>query len=136
MCIHKNNPKLLELCFFLCHLIRVLHLKQILLVVMKGNLADDCNCHSDILMHPHIMMELCIQNWPIFEVFVDCFLAVLNLCHHLLPLLQYCHTLWAPNFQWCSTNVTIICLHTFKLLQESHKNLTENLKIIPLSRVP
>jgi hypothetical protein len=56
---------------------------------------------------------------------VDCFLSVLNLCHHLLPLLQYCHTLWAPNFQWCSTNVTIICLHTFKLLQECHKNLKE-----------
>ena len=123
MCIHKNNPKLLELCFFLCHLIRVLLLKQILLVALKGNLADDCNSRKDTSMHPHFMTKLCVQNSPIFEAFVDCFLAAPNPQHHFLPLLQYCHTPWAPNFQRCLTNVSIVCLHTFKPIQESHESM-------------
>jgi len=67
-----------------------------------------------------------LENIPIFESFVDCFLSVSNTLLHALLALFIVEAFWTLAVLWCLSNVIVISFHTFTRLKMRQKRVSKN----------
>ena len=76
------------------------------------------------------MAKYLLQDLPLLEPSVDCFLSSPDPFHNLLLLLRNCNTSRTFNLKRCITNVSVICLHSFKFVQLWCKRCPKNIQVI------
>lgn len=123
------------ICYINIYLMIIVLAREKWLAIFNCNLCNASNSNKHITVHRDIAAKRDVQNLPLLEAFVDCFLAIGAAASHLPPLLLECHHSRATNIHWCLANVPIISLNSFVIFQMGQQPSTEDLKIIKKSRL-
>ena len=80
-----------------------------------------------------IMAINLLQDTPVLEPTIDCFLSVSDSLLHIQRSLWIGEALWTLDVHGCFSNIPIICFNSFKCFKLRHQSRPKNSNIRPLS---
>lgn len=110
-------------------LITIVNLKQ-WFAILNCKLGNHSNSTENIPMCSNVMAVYLLENLPLLQALVDCFLAVADTLLHSLVFEGVADTSRALHLPWSVGEISIVSFNTLSYIEHLRKKIAEYFKIV------